>query len=265
MNKNISIWKNIIEIFRINHGLNRIAIVLLPFCFLLSLLSLFTIYGFTDINAYNSPSINSSLYYPNSISSKILHYLTNIIGSPAHALNNKIVNVDNSNKTNDCDQSSKKVVKETNINILKNGQRKIINNVLPPLIVMVYNGKEYQIGNLIDAKYRVGIPFTDLSLPSKNITTFLSNAEINIVNGSCLGFVIKNYPLLLPPSSMSITAYDTNGKAEKVLYANKNNTMAFFNVNLKEGKNIFLVVATWLPRSEKVTGYEEYIFIVNIK
>ncbi len=82
---------------------------------------------------------------------------------------------------------------------------------------MFYNGKEYNTGNLINAEYREGTSFARLHIPIEKVTTILPNQSINITSGSCLGFIMKNDPSALPPSSMSINAYTTEGKAIKVL------------------------------------------------
>lgn len=164
--------------------------------------------------------------------------------------------VDNGgNYTNNCNKG----------NIDANSKTKPITpHVLPPKIVMMYNGKEYDVGNLINSKYREGITLSQLQIPPEKINTLLPNVSTTIVKGSCLGFVIKNDPLALPPSSISANAYNIQGKAVNVLSTIEHSKSTFFNINLNQGKYILLVVATWLPGSEKVTGYEEYIYLINI-
>jgi hypothetical protein len=71
----------------------------------------------------------------------------------------------------------------------------------PPKIVLIYNGKEYDVGSLLNAKYREGTPFAQLQIPQEKINAYISNNSTNLVKGSCLGFIIKNDQLALPPSS----------------------------------------------------------------
>lgn len=145
-----------------------------------------------------------------------------------------------------------------------NNTNNIISNVLPPKIIMEYNGKGYDIGNLFSSKYREGASFSQLQIPQEKITSNLPNYTMTIINGSCLGFLVKNDPLPAP-SSLSVNVYNEQGHALKVLSLIENSKRIFFNVGLNEGKYILLVVATWLPTIEKVTGYEEYIFVVDVK
>jgi hypothetical protein len=145
-----------------------------------------------------------------------------------------------------------------------NNTNNIISNVLPPKILMAYNGKEYDTGNLFGSKYREGISFSQLQIPQEKITSHLPNNTLTITNGSCLGFVVQNDPLHTP-SSISVDAYNEQGHALKVLSLIENSKRIFFNIDLNEGKYIILVVATWLPASQKVTGYVEYVFVVDVK
>lgn len=145
-----------------------------------------------------------------------------------------------------------------------NNTNNIVPRVLPPKIIMVYNGKGYDTGNLFSSKYREGTSFSQLQIPREKITSYLPNYTMTIINGSCLGFIVQNDPLHTP-SSLSVNAYDEQGHALKVLSLIRYSKSIFFNVDLNEGKYILLTVATWLPTTEKVTGYEECVFVVDVK
>jgi hypothetical protein len=122
-------------------------------------------------------------------------------------------------------------------------------SVLPPRIVMVYAGNEYS-DDLISYQYRHGASFRIIDIPLENITKKVSlQPVVEVKNGSKIQFVIKGNPPVLP-SSLSITAYDMEGKAVKVLNATQY-SKSIFTVNLSKGKYILLAIATWLPEHEK--------------
>lgn len=136
-------------------------------------------------------------------------------------------------------------------------------NVLPPKIVMNYAGIEYQ-GDLSEAKYRAGINFPELHIRPQNITVNLPSNIVHVQKGSCIQFLIRGTPKLLPPSSLAVTAYsDTSGAAVKVLNATDYDN-SIFRMNLNSGNYILLATATWLPGSEDVTGYVIYKFVVSV-
>jgi hypothetical protein len=136
-------------------------------------------------------------------------------------------------------------------------------NVLPPKIVMNYAGREYH-GDLSEAKYRAGINFPELHIRPQNIT---KNVPLNIVHvkkGSCIQFLIRGTPKLLPPSSLAVTAYSAiSGAAAKVLNATDYDN-SIFRINLNSGNYILLATATWLPGKEDVTGYVIYKFAIRV-
>ncbi|MFZ0223445.1 MAG: hypothetical protein WAM42_17315 [Candidatus Nitrosopolaris sp.] len=136
-------------------------------------------------------------------------------------------------------------------------------NVLPPKIVMNYGGKVYQ-GDLSESKFRAGETISQLHIQPRNLTTNLHSKIIQVKEGSCVQFAIIGTPRLLPPSSLGVTAYDSNnGTAVKVLNAMGAHS-SVFRVNLVRGTYILLAVGTWLPGSEHVSGYAIYKFVVNV-
>jgi hypothetical protein len=136
--------------------------------------------------------------------------------------------------------------------------------VLPPKILMVYNGKQHDIGNLFSSKYRAGSSFSQLQIPHERIISNIPNNSLIVINGSCLGFAIQNDPLTKTPSSLNVNVYNGQGYPLKVLSSIENSKSTFFTVNLNEGKYILLAVATWLPTEQKVTGYVEYSFMIDV-
>ena len=152
-----------------------------------------------------------------------------------------------------------------NSNFFLNKTNTILANVLPPKIVMVYDGKQYDTGYLFSSKYRAGSSFSQLQIPPERIISNVPNKSLIVINGSCLGFVIQNDPLTKTPSSLSVNAYSAQGHALKVLSSVEHSKSNFFNVSLDEGKYILLVVATWLPEDQKVTGYVEYNFLIDVR
>jgi hypothetical protein len=136
--------------------------------------------------------------------------------------------------------------------------------VLPPKIVMNYAGIEYH-GDLSEAKYREGINFPELHIQPQNITANLPSNIVHVQKDSCIQFLIRGTPKLLPPSSLAVTAYSTiSGAAAKVLNATDYDS-SIFRMNLNSGNYILLAAATWLPGSEEdVTGYVIYKFVVSV-
>ena len=133
---------------------------------------------------------------------------------------------------------------------------------LPPKIVMVYSGTQHP-GVLISYKYRHGYTFGQLDIPAKNVTALLPANVVTIKKGSSIQFFAKRNPAILPPSSLSIDAYTSQGKAVGVLNITKG-TSSNVALNLAQGKYILLATATWIPRSEDVTGYAIFSYMINI-
>jgi hypothetical protein len=136
------------------------------------------------------------------------------------------------------------------------------NLTLPPRILMVYNGIQHP-GVLVSYKYRHGYTFGQLDIPAEKVTALLPSDVVNIKKGSFVRFFAKGDPTILPPSSLSIDAYTSQGKAVSVLNATKSESTTFA-LNLNEGKYILLAVATWIPRSEDVTGYTVFTYMINV-
>jgi hypothetical protein len=136
-------------------------------------------------------------------------------------------------------------------------------NVLPPKMVMIYGGKVYQ-GKLSESKFRGGETISELHIQPRKVTANLPSKIVDVKEGSCVQFTIIGTPTVLPPSSLAVTAYDrNNGTAVKVLTA-VNSHSSISRMNLVRGNYILLGVGTWLPRSEHVSGYAIYKFVVKV-
>src|SRR5919198_2237847 len=112
------------------------------------------------------------------------------------------------------------------------------NLTLPPRIIMVYNGIQHP-GVLVSYKYRHGYTFGQLDIPAEKVTALLPSDIVNIKKGSFVRFFAKGDPPILPPSSISIDAYTSQGKAISVLNITKG-TNSNVALNLAQGKYILL-------------------------
>lgn len=137
-------------------------------------------------------------------------------------------------------------------------------NVLPPKMFLVYEDEIIQ-GELSQSKYREGETFSDLDILPESVVSDLPADKLEIVKGTCAQFVVKGTPQTLPPNSLDVSAYSTNGTSVGVLDAVEDNTSTF-RIDLPRGAYILLGTATWLPSStnEYVTGYVIYKFLANV-
>ena len=130
-------------------------------------------------------------------------------------------------------------------------------------MVMIYGVKVHQ-GELSEAKFRGGETISELHIQPRKVTANLPSKIVHVKEASCVQFAIIGLPTVLPPSSLAVTAYDrNNGTAIKVLTA-VNSHSSIFKMNLVRGYYILLGVGTWLPRSEHVSGYAIYKFVVKV-
>ena len=137
-------------------------------------------------------------------------------------------------------------------------------DVLPPEMYLVYNDRVY-LGELSQSKYREGETFSDLDILPENISSDLPTETIKIRNGTCTQFMVRGTPSTLPPDSLDISAYSTDGAPVGVLGATEDDT-SIFQIDLPSGAYILLATATWIPSSEDeyVTGYVIYKFLTNV-
>lgn len=137
-------------------------------------------------------------------------------------------------------------------------------NVLPPEIIMIYEGKGYE-GELSESNYREGETISELQPPPSNNTANLPSNTVNLNKNSCVQFVITGTPRTLPPNSLDVSAYTVDNTPVTVLDAAENYTSTF-RVTLDDGIYVLLSAATWDPTSadEDVGGYVIYNFLVNV-
>ena len=137
-------------------------------------------------------------------------------------------------------------------------------DVLPPEIYMIYGGNVY-LGELSESKYREGETFSDLDILPENISSQLPTESVPIENGSCVQFLVRGTPSTLPPDSLDVSAYTSDGTPFGVLNASEDDTSTF-RFDLPRGANILLATATWIPEAEDeyVTGYVIYKFLANV-
>lgn len=142
--------------------------------------------------------------------------------------------------------------------------RSMMQNVLPPEITMIYEGKEYE-GELSEANYREGESISQLQPPPTNNTANLPSSTLNLNKDSCVQFVITGTPRTLLPNSLDVSAYTVDNTPVAVLNAAENYTSTF-RVTLDDGIYVLLSAATWDPTSadEDVGGYVIYNFLVNV-
>ena len=77
---------------------------------------------------------------------------------------------------------------------------------------MVYNGTQHP-GVLIRYKFRHEYTFGQLDIPAKKVTALLPSDAVNIKKGSSVQFFAKGNPQIVPPASLSIDVYTSQGKA----------------------------------------------------
>jgi hypothetical protein len=142
--------------------------------------------------------------------------------------------------------------------------RSIMENVLPPEIIMIYEGREYK-GELSGANYREGETINELQPPPTNTTANLPSYTVNLNKDTCVQFVITGTPRTLPPDSLDVSAYSSDNTPVAVLDAAENYS-SMFRITLDDGVYILLSAATWDPTSadEDVGGYVTYNFLVNV-
>ena len=142
--------------------------------------------------------------------------------------------------------------------------RSMIENVLPPEITMIYEGREYE-GELSEANYREGETINQLQPPPTNTIANLPSNTVNLSKDSCVQFVITGTPRTLPPDSLDVSAYSVDNTPVAVLDAAENYS-SMFRITLDDGVYILLSAATWDPTSadEDVGGYVTYNFLINV-
>ena len=119
---------------------------------------------------------------------------------------------------------------------------------------MEYNNKEYDgvlrtyVFEHVDVDPNVQ---TTPQGPGPNITAILPEQTVNVTKGSSVRFTIEgNTQPTIQPDSLSVTAYDSNGDAIKLLTLVSDDKSDSFKVDLNNGEYILLATAVWLPRED---------------
>ncbi|MGH9983025.1 MAG: hypothetical protein ACRD8W_03615 [Nitrososphaeraceae archaeon] len=143
----------------------------------------------------------------------------------------------------------------------------------PPQIVMEYNNKEYD-GVLRTYVFEHGDVDPNVQTsppgPGPNITGIIPEQTVNVTKGSSVRFTIEgNTRPEIQPDSLSVTAYDTNGDAIKLLTLVPDDKSDSFIVDLKNGEYILLATAVWLPgedvaRHLTIGGSAVYAYKINV-
>lgn len=143
----------------------------------------------------------------------------------------------------------------------------------PPQIVMEYNDTAFN-GVLRSYVFEHGDVGPNVRTtpqgPGPNLTAVLPEQTVNITKGSSIRFTIEgNTQPEIQPDSLSVTAYDTNGNAIKLLTLVSDDKSDSFKVDLTNGEYILLATAVWLPGEEVaryliVGGSVVYAYKINV-
>ncbi|MGD1837215.1 MAG: hypothetical protein ACPKPY_04060 [Nitrososphaeraceae archaeon] len=140
----------------------------------------------------------------------------------------------------------------------------LISDVLPAEIQMVYDNQTYD-GKSIFYIYRGDDSFSNFNTPNFNISNI--DAEIiTVVNGSDIEFKIINYPKIIKPSYLGVTAYKNNEAAQIIKNEefNLSNSNDKNTIDMEEGNYTLIATATWDGESEDVEGYQLNAFKINV-
>ena len=142
---------------------------------------------------------------------------------------------------------------------------KSISDVLPAKIQMIYDNKTYE-GKPIFYIYRGDESFSDFQVPKFNISN-IDSKIINLKNSSKVLFNITDYPPIITPSYLGVTAYKDTGESAQII-KNEDYNITDINdtstISLKEGQYTLIATATWDGASEDVEGFQLNAFKINI-
>ncbi len=149
----------------------------------------------------------------------------------------------------------------------------------PPQIAMIYNGKEY-LGNLVNYianstnsnSTGTTTPVGQSAVTPQNITAPLPSKVVTVKKASVINFVLSNKnnnnSINTVPSSMSITAYNINGKATGLANTIEHSKTSKFMVNLNGGEQYILIpVATWIAQKGNIgttNAFVSYSYRINV-
>ena len=124
----------------------------------------------------------------------------------------------------------------------------LVSDVLPAKIQMIYDNHIYE-GKPIFYIYRGDSSFSDFQKPQFNISSINTNKVITVENGSEVEFNIIDYPQIIKPSYLGVTAYkDTTREEPQVIKNEEFNKSKFTNdttkIDMEEGNYTLIATAT---------------------
>ncbi|MDX1371930.1 MAG: hypothetical protein R3321_05640 [Nitrososphaeraceae archaeon] len=143
----------------------------------------------------------------------------------------------------------------------------LISDVLPATIQMIYNSQTYE-GKPIFSIYRGDSSFSAFQKPQFNISN-INTKIINVENGSEVEFKIIDYPQVLKPSYLGITAYNEAGEVTQIIeseefYQTNSSGTNKVKVDMEEGVYTLIATATWDGETEDVEGFQLNAFKINL-
>ncbi len=141
----------------------------------------------------------------------------------------------------------------------------LVSDVLPAKIQMIYNNQIYE-GKPIFYIYRGDSSFSDFQKPQFNISN-INTEVITVENGSEIEFKIIDYPQIIKPSYLGVTAYKDTGESAQIIKNEEFNKIKSNDTNkidMKEGEYTLIATATWDGESEDVEGFQLNAFKINI-
>lgn len=143
----------------------------------------------------------------------------------------------------------------------------LISDVLPAKIQMIYDNQTFE-GKPVFSIYRGDSSFSDFQKPQFNISN-INTKVINLENGSAIEFKIIDYPQIIKPSYLGITAYKDTGEVTQVIEnedfdeTNSSGTNKI-RIDMKEGNYTLIATATWDGEREDVEGFQLNAFKINL-
>lgn len=141
----------------------------------------------------------------------------------------------------------------------------LASDVLPAKIQMIYDNKTYE-GKPIFYIYRGDNSFSDFQKPYFNISN-INTEVITVENDSEVEFKIIDYPQIIKPSYLGITAYKDTGETIQIIVNeeyNKTKSNDTNKIDMEEGDYTLIATATWDGESEDVEGYQLNAFKINL-
>ena len=140
-----------------------------------------------------------------------------------------------------------------------------VSDVLPAKIQLIYNNQIYE-GKPIFYIYRGDSSFSDFQKPQFNISN-INTEIITVENGSKVEFKIIDYPQIIKPSYLGVTAYKDTGELAQIIKNEEFNKIKSNDTNkidMEEGEYTLIATATWDGETEDVEGFQLNAFKIKI-